>query len=107
MRYALQAASWMGSLQVPGLDGITCFALLRSGSWVKPQAVLCAFDLIEHNGADLRREPLERRKLMLELLLRRCRPGLGYTDHVVGDGPTIFAHACAMGLEGIVSKRKG
>jgi bifunctional non-homologous end joining protein LigD len=24
-----------------------------------------------------------------------------------GDGPTIFAHACKMGLEGIVSKRNG
>jgi ATP-dependent DNA ligase len=23
------------------------------------------------------------------------------------DGPTVFAHACKMGLEGIVSKRKG
>jgi bifunctional non-homologous end joining protein LigD len=23
-----------------------------------------------------------------------------------GDGPTVFAHACEMGLEGIVSKRK-
>jgi len=23
-----------------------------------------------------------------------------------GDGPTIFAHACKVGLEGIVSKRK-
>jgi bifunctional non-homologous end joining protein LigD len=26
-------------------------------------------------------------------------------DHHLGDGPTIFAHACHMGLEGIVSKR--
>src|SRR5262249_32625055 len=24
----------------------------------------------------------------------------------LGDGPTVFAHACKMGLEGIVSKRK-
>jgi putative ABC transport system substrate-binding protein len=26
---------------------------------------------------------------------------------IEGDGPTLFAHACKMGLEGIVSKRKG
>ena len=26
--------------------------------------------------------------------------------HIDGDGPTVFAHACKMGLEGIVSKRK-
>jgi ATP-dependent DNA ligase len=27
-------------------------------------------------------------------------------QHLEGDGPTVFAHACKMGLEGIVSKRK-
>ena len=95
-----------GEVAVAGPDGITSFALLRSGSWVKPQAQLCAFDLIELDGVDLRREPLEQRKLMLARLLRRCRPGLSYTDHVFGDGLEIFAHACKMGLEGIVSKRK-
>jgi hypothetical protein len=26
--------------------------------------------------------------------------------HIEADGPTVFAHACKMGLEGIVSKRK-
>jgi len=27
-------------------------------------------------------------------------------EHIGADGPTVFAHACKMGLEGIVSKRK-
>ena len=27
--------------------------------------------------------------------------------HLEGDGPTVFAHACKLGLEGIVSKRLG
>ena len=27
-------------------------------------------------------------------------------DGIEGDGPTIFAHTCKLGLEGIVSKRK-
>jgi hypothetical protein len=27
-------------------------------------------------------------------------------EHIEGDGPTVFAHACKLGLEGIVSKRK-
>jgi bifunctional non-homologous end joining protein LigD len=26
--------------------------------------------------------------------------------HIEGDGPIIFEHACKMGLEGIVSKRR-
>ena len=30
----------------------------------------------------------------------------GGNEHIEGEGPTVFAHACKMGLEGIVSKRK-
>ncbi len=26
-------------------------------------------------------------------------------EHVAGDGPTVFEHACRLGAEGIVSKR--
>jgi ATP-dependent DNA ligase len=29
-----------------------------------------------------------------------------FNEHIEGDGPTVFAHACKMGLEGIVPKRK-
>ena len=69
---------------------------------------LFAFDLIELDGTDLRREPIEVRKATLAGLLRRqTHPGLYFTEHLEGDGPTIFQHACKLGLEGIVSKRKG
>jgi bifunctional non-homologous end joining protein LigD len=37
---------------------------------------------------------------------RRAAPGLRLNEHIEGEGPTVFAHACKMGLEGIVSKRK-
>ena len=33
-------------------------------------------------------------------------PDIRFNEHIEGDGPTVFAHACKMGLEGIVSKRK-
>ena len=36
----------------------------------------------------------------------KASPGIRFNEHVEGDGPTVFAHACKMGLEGIVSKRK-
>jgi ATP-dependent DNA ligase len=36
----------------------------------------------------------------------KARPGIRFNEHIEGDGPTVFAHACKMGLEGIVSKRK-
>jgi ATP-dependent DNA ligase len=68
---------------------------------------LYAFDLIELNGDDLRRDPLEVRKATLASVLAKVRPGLRLNEHIEADGPTVFAHACMMGLEGIVSKRKG
>jgi bifunctional non-homologous end joining protein LigD len=67
---------------------------------------LYAFDLIELNGDDLRPDPLEVRKATLASILAKAGPGIRFNEHIEGDGPTVFAHACKMGLEGIVSKRK-
>jgi ATP dependent DNA ligase domain len=66
---------------------------------------LYAFDLIELNG-DLRPDPLESRKATLEMILAKAGPGIRFNEHIEGDRPTVFAHACKLGLEGIVSKRK-
>ena len=54
-----------------------------------------------------RRDPLEVRKATLASVLAKVRPGLRLNEHIEADGPTVFAHACMMGLEGIVSKSKG
>src|SRR5262249_33449901 len=62
--------------------------------------------LIELNGDDMRRDPLEVRKATLRSMLAKAGLGLRFNEHMEGDGPTVFAHACKMGLEGIVSKRK-
>jgi bifunctional non-homologous end joining protein LigD len=70
-------------------------------------AVLCAFDLIELDGADLRRAPIEQRKQKLSRLVRGPRPGIVVNEHYDGDGEIVFAHACKLGCEGIVSKRLG
>lgn len=67
---------------------------------------LYAFDLIELNGDDLRRKPLDVRKVTLRSLLVKVAPGLRWNEHIEGDGEAIFRHACKLGLEGIVSKRK-
>jgi bifunctional non-homologous end joining protein LigD len=67
---------------------------------------LFAFDLIELNGDDLRRDPLEVRKATLSSVVAKAGAGIRYNEHIEADGPTVFAHACKMGLEGIVSKRK-
>jgi bifunctional non-homologous end joining protein LigD len=39
-------------------------------------------------------------------MLAKAGFGLRFNEHLEGDGPTVFAHACKLGLEGIVSKRK-
>jgi bifunctional non-homologous end joining protein LigD len=67
---------------------------------------LYAFDLIDLNGDDLRRDPLEGRKATLEIILAKAGPGIRFNEHMEGDGETVFGHACKLGLEGIVSKRK-
>jgi bifunctional non-homologous end joining protein LigD len=70
-------------------------------------AVLCAFDLRELDGEDLRRSPLELRKRALAELLRRKSDGIVLNVHYQGDGAAIYKHACALGCEGIVSKQLG
>jgi bifunctional non-homologous end joining protein LigD len=67
---------------------------------------LYAFDLIELNGNDLWPDPLQRRKATLEMMLAKAGPGIRFNEHMEGDGETVFWHACKLGLEGIVSKRK-
>ena len=68
--------------------------------------VLYAFDLIEHDGDDLRKLPLiERKWRLFKLIGKSQRRAIRIVEHLTGDGPTIFHHVCRMGLEGIVSKR--
>ena len=75
------------------------FRALRSRRQ-RHEAVLYAFDLIEHDGNDLRDLPL-----IARLIGRAKRCSIQFTEHLTGDGPTVFEHVCRMGLEGIVSKR--
>jgi len=69
-------------------------------------AFLYAFDLLAIDGEDLRREPLETRKATLASLLRKHTAGVRLCEHIEADGELVFQHACKMGLEGIVSKRR-
>ena len=95
-----------GEAIVVNQDGLSIFDLIRYRQ-NDNAAVLCAFDLIELNGKDLRWQPVERRKAVLSDLLRDTSDGIAFNTHFDGDGATIFEHACALGCEGIVSKRLG
>jgi len=86
-------------------DGLSDFDAPRSRRR-DHEAVLFAFDLIEHDGDDLRDLPLiDRKRRLAKLLGRAKRRAIRFTEHLTGDGPTVFAHVRRMGLEGVVSKR--
>jgi bifunctional non-homologous end joining protein LigD len=88
-------------------NGVASFDLVRHQR-ANDSVFLYAFDLIELNGDDLRRDPLEVRKATLASALAKAGSGIRFNEHIEGDGPTVFvfAYACKLGLEGIVSKRK-
>ena len=88
-----------------GDDGIALFDRIRYRHH-DADVFLYAFDLIELDGDDLRREPLNVRKATLTSVLAGAAPGLQLNEHLEADGPDVFHHACMLGLEGIVSKRK-
>jgi bifunctional non-homologous end joining protein LigD len=68
-----------------------------------------AFDLLHLDGRDLRGEPLETRKARLKTLLsasKQSAPLFALSEHIEGRGKDVFENACALSLEGIVSKRR-
>jgi bifunctional non-homologous end joining protein LigD len=88
-----------------GEDGLSSFDRIRYRRH-DGTVFMWAFDLIELDNDDLRLDPLETRKATLATLLARAAPGLRLNEHMEEDGPLVFHHACKLGLEGIVSKRR-
>jgi bifunctional non-homologous end joining protein LigD len=95
-----------GEAIVVDQEGLSIFDLLRYRRH-DHAATLCAFDLIELDGTDLRRNPIEERKDRLAGLLRQRHPGIAINETYDGDGAVVYQHACTLGCEGIVSKRRG
>ncbi len=69
--------------------------------------MLCAFDLLELEGEDLRRHPIEERKRLLAKLLKGSHLSLVLNEHFEEDGAIVYREACKLSCEGIVSKRLG
>jgi bifunctional non-homologous end joining protein LigD len=90
-----------------GEGGIPSFDLLRH-KLHDGRVPLC----VRFDRARWRRpagEALEQRKVILWRLLNKGGGGLLINEWIEGDeadGATVFLHACSLGLEGIVSKRK-
>jgi bifunctional non-homologous end joining protein LigD len=86
--------------------GLAVFDLIRRHRH-GTAALLCAFDLLELDGQDLRRLPIEQRKAKLAKLVPGPHPGIVLSEPFIGDGEIVYRHACKLGCEGIVSKRLG
>jgi ATP-dependent DNA ligase len=89
--------SWLIDGEVVCCDerGLARFDVLRRR---RNEAVvfLYAFDLLELDGVDLRREPLEVRNPTLASILRKPRDGLRLNEHLEHpEGLAVFQHACA------------
>jgi bifunctional non-homologous end joining protein LigD len=64
-----------------------------------------AFDILFHNGEDLRGQPQLHRKVRLKELIDMLDPPILYSEYHEGDGQALFEAAARLNYEGIVSKR--
>ena len=88
---------------MPAKDGTTDFSVLQNelkGNSTKIALVAC--DLLYLNGYDLRKLPLVERKAHLRKLIDGT--AIQYSESFATDGSKVYAHACKVGLEGVVSR---
>jgi bifunctional non-homologous end joining protein LigD len=110
---ALRCTSCVLDGEVVSCDekGIPDFQALRR----RGPALLYVFDLLELDGKDLRRDPIEERKGALAKLIRQptqrngsaAPPTILFSEQIDAPADIAFQHICKLGLEGIVSKRRG
>lgn len=92
-----------GEVVVPAADGSTDFSVLQNElKGTSSKIVLVAFDLLYLNGRDLRGMPLFQRKAELKKIISGT--DLQFSESFEIEGREMFAHACKVGLEGVVSK---
>lgn len=110
-RLAATEAILDGEMVALGADGASDFGALQDQISARDtgRLILQLFDLMYLDGHDLTSATLIERKAALQRLLRASgfeQSGpVRFSDHVVGNGPAFFQHACEMGLEGAMAKR--
>lgn len=63
------------------------------------------FDLLSQDGVDLRGLPLRRRKELLRRIVPTGKGRIRYSEDLDQPGDDVLEQACALGAEGLVSKR--
>jgi DNA ligase D-like protein (predicted ligase) len=97
----------MGSLCGVRSDGTTSFSLIQNASDTGNSGALVffLFDLLHLDGEAIASMPLVERKERLRGLLSDAGSPLHFSDHQIGRGRSFYDRACALKVEGIVSKR--
>ena len=95
-----------GELVVENQSGVSEFSLLQAdlSEGRLDRFAYYAFDCLYLDGYDLREAALIRRKELLNQLVGTGGGAIRYSSHFVEDGRLVLQRACALGLEGIVSK---
>jgi DNA ligase D-like protein (predicted ligase) len=88
-------------------DGTTSFSLIQNASDTgnAEALVFFLFDLLHLDGETITARPLGERKEQLREVLSHANALLPFSDHQIGRGRAFYDHACALKVEGIVSKR--
>jgi len=73
------------------------------------EIVYYLFDVPFFDGHDLRSQPVEARRALLEQLLQRlpASPLVRFSGALDAKPRQLLAHACRLGLEGVIGKRRG
>src|ERR1700757_225025 len=96
-----------GELRGVRPDGTTSFSLIQNASDTGngDALVFFLFDLLHLDGEAIAPMPLVERKERLRGLLSDAGSPLHFSDHQIGRGRSFYDRACALKVEGIVSKR--
>jgi bifunctional non-homologous end joining protein LigD len=105
----LSSALIDGEIVVEDTGGIPSFTLLQADLSAdrRDRFRYYVFDLLYCEGFDLTKATLLDRKALLQQIAGELPASMPirFSEHIEQDGPTMFEHACRLGLEGIVSKR--
>ncbi|MGA2141643.1 MAG: non-homologous end-joining DNA ligase [Brevinematales bacterium] len=96
-----------GEIIAPDKNGLSSFELLQNaiGDGNESGLQYIIFDIPFYNGYSLKASPLgERKKLLARILSGSTGSPLIYSEHLTGDGGSVFSNACRLSLEGIVAK---
>jgi bifunctional non-homologous end joining protein LigD len=92
--------------EVVALDerGVPSFQRLQHR---KPPLAYVLFDVLWADGRDVRGEPLEARRALLDELLPKLEAPLARSTAVSGEPQQLLSVACRSGFEGLIGKRVG